>query len=64
MTDTPLDRIIRKTGKALAVPQEIIIPKKKKKRALPPKYNTSEKAWAKQIDDILKGKKSEVSHGK
>jgi hypothetical protein len=63
MTDTPLDRIIRKTGKAMRVPEEIKLPKKKKKRAKSPKYDTGEKAWARQIDEILTGKKiSDVSY--
>ena len=57
MTDTPLDRIIRKTGKALAIPQEITLPKKKKERAKPPKDDLSEKAFAKQIDEIIRGVK-------
>lgn len=58
MTETPLDRIIEKTGKALTVPQEITLPKKKKERAKAPKDDLSEKAFAKQIDEILKGEKT------
>lgn len=60
MTDTPLtplDRIIKRTSKAMRVPEEIILPKKKKERAKAPKYDLSEKAFAEQIDEILKGKK-------
>jgi len=56
MKKTPLDRIIKRATKALAVPQEIMLPKKKKERAKPPKYDLSEKAFAKQIDEILCGK--------
>ena len=61
MTDTPLDRIVKRTGEALAMP-EIIEPLKieKPKRAKAPKDDLSEKAWAKQIDEILKGKESEI----
>ena len=57
MTGTPLDRIIERTGKVLAMP-EIIQPLKeeKPKKAKPPKYNLSEKAFAKQIDEILESK--------
>jgi hypothetical protein len=63
MNNKPIEAIVKKTGKAMAVPQEIILPKKKKKRAQPPKYDTGEKAWARQIDEILTGKKiSEVSY--
>lgn len=57
MSNTPLDRIIKRTGKALTVPQEIIPLKKKTKRAKPLKYDTGEKNWSKQIDDILSGEK-------
>jgi len=56
MTETPLDRIVKRTGKALAIPQQIIIPKKKKQRAKPPKDDLSEKAFARQVNEILKGK--------
>lgn len=59
MTDTPLDRIIKRTGKALRIPQEIILSKKKRERAKPPKDDLSEKAFAKQIDEILTGKKDD-----
>lgn len=58
MNDTPLDRIIKRTSKAMRVPERIKLPKKKKERAKAPKDNLSEKAFAKQIDEILKGKKS------
>lgn len=57
MTETPMDRIIKSTGKAMRIPEEIKLPKKKKERAKPPKDNLSEKAFAKQIDEIIKGEK-------
>ena len=57
MNDTPLDRIVKRTSKAMRVPEEIKLPKKKKKRAKAPKYDTGEVAWGKQIDEILTGKK-------
>ena len=57
MNNKPIEQIIKKTGKALTVPQEIIPRKKKMKRAKPPKYDTGEKVWAKQIDAIIAGKK-------
>jgi len=53
MKNTPLDRIIKRATKATAVPQELILPKKKKERAKPPKYDLSEKAFARQIDELL-----------
>lgn len=56
MNKNLLNRIIRKTSKALSIPQEITLPKKKKKRAKPPKDDLSEKAFAKQIDDIIRSK--------
>ena len=40
------------------MPHEITLPKKEKKRAKAPKYDLSEKAFAKQIDEILEGKKA------
>ncbi len=55
MNDKAIEPIVKKTGKALSVPQEIIPLKKKMKRAKPLKYDTGEKIWAKQIDDILAG---------
>lgn len=57
MTNTPMDRIIKSTSKAMRVPEEIKLPKKRKERAKPPKDDLSEKAFAKQIDEILTGKK-------
>lgn len=67
MNETPLDRIIKRTGKAMRVPEEITLPKKKKKkRAEPPKYDLSEKAFARQIDELLgikkKRKSDKLSH--
>lgn len=56
MTETPMDRIIESTSKAMRVPEEIKLPKKRKERAKPPKDDLSEKAFTKQIDDIIKGK--------
>ena len=60
MTDTPMNRIIKSTSKAMRIPEEIKLPKKKKERAKAPKINTGEKAWAKLINEILTGKKKEV----
>ena len=57
MTETPMDRIVKRTGKAMRVPEEIKLPKKRRERAKPPKDDLSEKAFAKQIDDIIKGEK-------
>jgi len=57
MNKTPLDRIIKKTGKALSFPQKIEPLKPKMKRIKAPKYDTGEKAWTKQINEILTGKK-------
>lgn len=57
MTDTPLDRIIERISKAMRMPEEINLPKKKLKRAKAPKYDLSEKAWTKQIDEIIRGEK-------
>jgi len=57
MKMTPLDRIIKRATKATAVPQELILPKKKKERAKPPKYPVGEEAFDKQIDELLAGKK-------
>ncbi|MBA7707726.1 hypothetical protein ES703_116605 [subsurface metagenome] len=57
MTETPMDKIIKRTEKALRIPQEITLPKKKKERAKAPKDDLGEKNWGKQIDEILKGKK-------
>ena len=57
MNDKAIEPIVKKTGKALSVPQEIIPLKKKMKRAKPLKYDTGEKIWPKHIDDILSGKK-------
>ena len=59
MTDTPLDRIIKSTSKAMRIPEEIKLPKKKKEKAKPPKNDLSEKAFAKQIDEIIRGEKPE-----
>jgi len=56
MTDTPMDRIVKSTSKAMRVPERIALPKKKKERAKAPKDDLSEKAFAKQIDEILEGK--------
>jgi len=68
MKKTPLDRIINKTKKAMRIPEEIILPKKKKERAKPPKYDLSEEAFAKQIDEILgiriKRKSDKLSHSR
>lgn len=71
MTETPMERIIKSTSKALRIPEEIKLPKKKMKRAKPPKYDLSEKNWSKQIDAILTGKNkikkakwSDDKHGK
>jgi len=64
MNDKAIEPIVKKTGKALSVPQEVIPLKKKMKRAKPPKYDTGEKAWAKQIDEILIGKKIEGEKAK
>ena len=59
-----IERTIKKTMKALAVPPEII-PKVKPKRAKAPKYDLSEKEFKKQIDEIsgdeIKTKKMEAS---
>ena len=44
MTNTPMDRIIKSTSKAMRVPEEIKLPKKRKERAKSPKYDTGEKA--------------------
>jgi len=49
MTDTPLDRIIKKKPKAPVFENF--------KRIKKPKVDTGEKAFAKQIDEILTGKK-------
>jgi len=57
MSNKPIEPIIKKTGKALSVPQEIIPLKKKKKRAKPPIYDLSEKAFAEQIKEVTIGKK-------
>ncbi|MBA7471418.1 hypothetical protein ES707_06724 [subsurface metagenome] len=51
----------------MRVPEEITLPKKKKKkRAEPPKYDLSEKAFARQIDELLgikkKRKSDKLSH--
>ena len=52
-----MDRIIKSTSKAMRVPERIALPKKKRERAKPPKNDLSEKAFAKTIDEIIKGKK-------
>lgn len=63
MTKTPLDKIIKRdkiinrTSKALRIPETIIIPKKKKERAKPPKDDLSEKSFSKLLVEILRGKK-------
>ena len=57
MSSTPLDRIVERTGKTMRVPERIALPKEKKGRAKAPKYDLSERAFAKQIDEILKGEK-------
>ena len=57
MNNKAIEPIVKRTGKALSVPQEIIPLKKKMKRAKPLKYDTGEKVWNKQIDDILSGEK-------
>lgn len=57
MTDTPLDRIIKRTSKAMRIPEVVIIKKKKKERAKAPKYDLGEKNWNKLIDEILRGEK-------
>ena len=56
MSNKPIELIIKKTGKALTPFHEIKPLKKKMKRAKPLKYDTGEKVWTKQIDDILSGK--------
>jgi len=53
MTDTPLDRIIKRKPKA-PVFEDF-------KRIRKPKVNTSEKAFTKQLAEILKGKPGERS---
>jgi len=64
MRKKPIEPIVNKATKAMAVPQEII-PKAKPKRAKAPKYDLSEGAFKKQIDEIsdgeIKTKKKEVS---
>lgn len=55
MNDKAIELIVKKTGKALSVPQEIIPLKKKMKRAKPLKYDSGEKNWNKQINAILSG---------
>lgn len=55
MNNKAIEPIVKKTGKALSVPQEIIPLKKKMKRAKPLKYDTGEKMWNKQIDAIIAG---------
>lgn len=63
MTETPLDRIVKRTSKALRLPEEFKLPKKKE-RAKKPKDDLGEKNWNKQIDEILTGNKSEVKSEK
>ena len=63
-TNKAIGPIIKRTGKALSVPQEIKPLKEKMKRAKPLKYDTDEKAWARQIDEILTGKKKKSEVGK
>lgn len=56
MIDKRIELITKQTGKALSIPQEIKPLKiEKPKRAKPLKYNTGEKNWNKQINDILSG---------
>jgi len=60
MNDKAILPIIKQTEKDLTFKPEPKPKKKKVKRAAPPKYDLSEKAFAKQIDEILKGEKIEV----
>lgn len=56
MNNKQIEPIIKATRKALSVPDKIEPPKKEKmKRAKPLKYDTGEKNWNKQINDILAG---------
>ena len=49
--------IIKQTEKAFTLLPKAESKRKKPKRAELPKYDLSEKAFAKQIDDIIRGEK-------
>lgn len=55
MNNKQIEPIIKATGKALTPLHEVKPLKPKMKRAKPLKYDTGEKNWSKQIDDILSG---------
>jgi len=57
MNNKQIEPIIKKTGKALTPLHEVKPIKKKMKRAKPLKYETGEKNWNKQINDIIGVKK-------
>lgn len=57
MKDKAILPIIKETEKALTPLPKAELKRKKVKRAKPPKYDTGEKNWNKQINDILTGKK-------
>lgn len=64
MDNKSIESITKKIGKALAVPQEIKPLRKKLKRAKPLKYDTGEKVWDKQIDDIITGNMDTIENKK
>jgi hypothetical protein len=56
MNNKQIEPIIESTKKALTPLHEVKPLKPKMKRAKPLKYDTGEKNWNKQIDDIIAGK--------
>jgi hypothetical protein len=57
MNNKQVDSIIKQTGKSLTPFHEVKPLKPKRRRAKSPKYDLSEKAFAKQIDEIIAGNK-------